>query len=987
MAFEPNPIARDPQELVDNTLVLAKAIHEEYNKGQRAEGKKVTEWDDLPDDLVYSNIRQARGISTKLALIGCYTASRPRSEGDELVTEFTEEELDLMSRLEHDMWVEERESTGWVYGPEKDDDRKISPYMIPWEYLSDGVKKLDTDTCTSMFGLLSGIGLHVYRRKSSDTGEDPVFLRSRSIPIIISVTGHINTTEDTDIEGGLDKLVGMLREKFPNTPEIILMSALAEGADRRAARAALELKLTLAPVLPMPVEVYKQTFTGQGYRGEGETDEDIAKSAIDKSCKDFDDILKKATVGKCVLNGEGVNPANAYRDLATYLAANSHIMVAVWDGRETMRPGGTYDAIRMAIDGADPDLLQFASPKVSAAEHMAFNAEHFVNSSEDCLIYWIKAEREEKVEKKTEEKPGEKAQKEPEERIVDRDCTVGDIQWPCFIVESYTGDQKDPPKGCVEIHKGTEFFTSQEIPDHKVSSLTMLDGLNKDLAELFEDSDLDAKDPGFSGYRPDSLKADYHGLLPDDAGTGALEGMKSSGYMAEMAGRYAAVRDLAERYGRKSRRALLALTVMTVLYTIFFNLLILFSSSILVVGIYTAIYILCNIKIIHYDRKRIYPKFVEYRLLADALKIEFYWAVLGINDTTGSNSYVLTRNGLNWMRDVMRGCSTYFANGYSKVRRIRPEALISLVEVNWVESKVTSILDKADSDYKSNLLYKRLGSSFAVVTTIMTIVTVSIVILSLDFMTDEVISINDPINGKSMSFSAYTFIKIAMIVLVNSTALLALKKGSLRFSKTDQAEASYVLFNSALSKLRREQRTSNRKATAARMAVFHELGSFSLQESADYAVESMAVGEVKRPALLNSKNRVKDREEGDAFKAAEDIIDRSRSSSPMAPLRVPSPPRISWRMASLNTGMEFWLSIRRSTLVLVSSVTRIEPSDEAFLASKSRSSRLKESPSRRRPVISERWALRAEQSLLPSMTMAAIASIFMLRGSRPMPMK
>jgi hypothetical protein len=228
------------------------------------------------------------------------------------------------------------------------------------------------------------------------------------------------------------------------------------------------------------------------------------------------------------------------------------------------------------------------------------------------------------------------------------------------------------------------------------------------------------------------------------------------------------------------------------------------------------------------------------------------------------------------MRDVVRGCSSYFVNDYAAVRGIRAESLIALAQANWVGSKVDAIKEKAEKDLKHNRLYGGILNIFTLTTTILTIVTVSIVIFSLEEMTGAVITVNDPINNEPMIFSAYTFIKILMIVLINSVAIIAFKRGSLRFSKVDQAEASLVLFDSALSKLKLEQHTSNRKAVAARMAVFHELGTFSLQESADYAVEALAAGEVKRPTLLNSRNRVKGGDEGDAYKAAEEMLDRTR---------------------------------------------------------------------------------------------------------------
>ena len=51
-----------------------------------------------------------------------------------------------MAELEYGRWNNERLQDGWRYGKTKDEDRKLSPFLVCWKDLSDGdngVKKYD----------------------------------------------------------------------------------------------------------------------------------------------------------------------------------------------------------------------------------------------------------------------------------------------------------------------------------------------------------------------------------------------------------------------------------------------------------------------------------------------------------------------------------------------------------------------------------------------------------------------------------------------------------------------------------------------------------------------------------------------------------------------------------------------------------------------------------------------------------------------------
>jgi hypothetical protein len=150
--------------LASFTEKLARAIHNEYvekYKSSLSTGKYVIPWKSLPEEKRNSNRRQAQSISKKLSIIGCgYDAGDTPFES---VKEFTEEEINVLARLEHDLWLTEMTAENWVYGEIRDDAKKIHNDLVPWERLSDQEKQKDYNTAKNIIPLLESVSLRVYR--------------------------------------------------------------------------------------------------------------------------------------------------------------------------------------------------------------------------------------------------------------------------------------------------------------------------------------------------------------------------------------------------------------------------------------------------------------------------------------------------------------------------------------------------------------------------------------------------------------------------------------------------------------------------------------------------------------------------------------------------------------------------------------------------------------------------------------------------------
>lgn len=75
---------------------------------------------------------------------------------DELVA-LTEQ----LARNIHEVWAQSRVSQGWKYGPNRNDDLKTHPSIIPYEQLSEQEKQYDRDTALSAIKFIVNEGFKI----------------------------------------------------------------------------------------------------------------------------------------------------------------------------------------------------------------------------------------------------------------------------------------------------------------------------------------------------------------------------------------------------------------------------------------------------------------------------------------------------------------------------------------------------------------------------------------------------------------------------------------------------------------------------------------------------------------------------------------------------------------------------------------------------------------------------------------------------------
>jgi hypothetical protein len=164
------------------------------------------------------------------------------------------------------------------------------------------------------------------------------------LPFLIGVSGHtdLRETDYPELESKLDKIFQNIKTKYPSTP-LVLLSPLAEGADRLTARVALKHGSRLIVVLPMRRDLYEKDFASPESRGE-----------FDELWKTAENVIEVPLIGgntEASIQDYGPGRDLQYAGAGAFIARHSQLMIALWDGVDTGLVGGTWQVVRFNLEG------------------------------------------------------------------------------------------------------------------------------------------------------------------------------------------------------------------------------------------------------------------------------------------------------------------------------------------------------------------------------------------------------------------------------------------------------------------------------------------------------------------------------------------------------------------------------------------------------------------------------------------------------------
>lgn len=140
----------------------------------------------------------------------------------------------------------------------------------------------------------------------------------------------VRTTLDTFVVQPLQRIAQTPNSGyFSSVPRLIIVSPLAEGADRLVAQEAISLGFELQAVLPFSQVEYERDFEAPG------------------SAEEFRGLIKQATA-VMQLDGTRSQSKQAYERVGRSVFAHADVLLAIWDGEEPELRGGTAQIVTEA---------------------------------------------------------------------------------------------------------------------------------------------------------------------------------------------------------------------------------------------------------------------------------------------------------------------------------------------------------------------------------------------------------------------------------------------------------------------------------------------------------------------------------------------------------------------------------------------------------------------------------------------------------------
>jgi hypothetical protein len=189
-----------------------------------------------------------------------------------------------------------------------------------------------------------------------------------AVPIVLGFVGH-RDPEPADLATLRQKLADVFyqfRNTYRYTP-LVLLTSLAEGADQLAARVALENNVFVRVPMPLPLDAFRQStsFTTETARAE------LSALLADTRVEAFEVPLPETCVPsgfdwRAVASDRDEGNSNlrriCYANAGGYIVRHSHVLIALSDDSpaDPARPSGTAEFVRFKLQGIPPDRYPWA---------------------------------------------------------------------------------------------------------------------------------------------------------------------------------------------------------------------------------------------------------------------------------------------------------------------------------------------------------------------------------------------------------------------------------------------------------------------------------------------------------------------------------------------------------------------------------------------------------------------------------------------------
>jgi len=460
------------------------------------------------------------------------------------------------------------------------------------------------------------------------------------LPLVIGFTGHraFPGEDVAAIEQMVRQIYQDLRTKYPSTP-IVLLTSLAEGADRFGAHIAIELGIDYIAPLPMKPEVYATDFETPESRQE-------FQFLLSKASRWFSLPLAEGATDESI-SKPGYERNLQYAQVGAYLARYSQILIAVWDGIPVELLGGTSMVVNYKLQGI-PEI--FGPPQSP------------LDPVETGPVYHIIARRK------------------------DNPNVNGE---PLTLKKYY-------PRGHNNLEEAERSF--EKIYEQ-------MDSFNEDILH-------------HAKYIEEKKKQSGDYLFPPEHEHSLTEILKTTRDY------YTSADVLASYFQRFTYRTFIGIFSCVFAAAFFFDIYAHVWDDRIVLSSYLISLVLAFLWYRAAKKKQYQTKYLDYRSLAEGLRVQFYWEYAGIRESAGDYYLRKQKSELDWIRYALRTIAIPSEQNAFAPREYISESQyerLGLVLKHWVEDQVKYFPRAMKRDHKK--LYKlevlinfffALGLAFAV---------------------------------------------------------------------------------------------------------------------------------------------------------------------------------------------------------------------------------------------------------------------------------
>jgi len=456
----------------------------------------------------------------------------------------------------------------------------------------------------------------------------PTSCNSYKIPIMLGVTGHRNVVKSQypEIKDLVTRFIKeRVFEKYPSSP-VKLLTPLADGADRLVAEIAIECGIPIIVPLPMPADVYLTTFAGAD--GSPEREESAAQFNRLLAAAESSFVLPLVEgVSEQGLLESGEQRESQYALVGAYMAKHSHILIALYDGLPSEAIGGTAQVVRYRESGEMNGLPLKISGAVEAEKLDFLKPDSFFDLQNSGIVWRVQVDR----------------------------ATSGQPRNTVGMTEEYTEDKNHLVSFTAALRKINQF--NFDVDEYLSSGTPQGEMFQKDSVELRQ------------------LQRE---ILEADAGaTGCLDRIRDV---------FRAADHLSIMYSNEHKSYFAVFCAMVLGIT--------FAELSYAHGWYPVVALVLYFLFLSagygayekHKERSVQSKYNEYRSLAEALRVQFFWRCAGLRSMVPDHYLNKHQGDMFWISSAIKGIAF---NNY-----LKGQQNVQFVIDTWIEEQAEFYEDR-----------------------------------------------------------------------------------------------------------------------------------------------------------------------------------------------------------------------------------------------------------------------------------------------------